>query len=301
MRRTNTLFSFLRFFLSLPVFIVFLGCEGPQGPAGKDAEITDLSPPEIYWEHPIGGDTLRIQDTLRVQAFDNVGIDSIVFFVNGVRNFRNVSLSIRNAPYIKPWNTNYLTAGNYSLTAYAYDLSGNIGMSPTILVQSISVLTGIQWLQNYTGTSSGQGYNLPDVDGTTEYAVELIPTRSCTLRTFSFIAALASGQTTFPDLKFYLYNKVSGLPGVKIDSLDVSSSLIQPNLNPTIIPLPHRFWQSGESFYFGLASVSSQRLLLIIDNTPSISRDWYYIASTNNWLRTPQGNLMFRAEVDYGQ
>lgn len=287
-------------FITLCLFIS-LGCEGPQGPAGKDAIIPDLVPPEIYWVRPLGGDTLRLLDTLEVTAFDNSGIDSIIFFVNGTRNFRNVPLGIRNPPYRLPWNTQYLGIGEYTLEALAYDIAGNIGRTPTILVRSVSVLTGIQWIQNYRGTASGMGYNLPDVDGTTEYAVELTTTRSCSLFAFSFIAALASGENTFPDLRFYLYNKISGFPGVRLDSLDIPANSIQPNMNPTIIQLPRRYWQANETLYFSVASVSTQRVILIVDNTPTLGKDWYYIPTTNNWRQTPTGNLMFRAQVDYGQ
>ncbi|MCX7835248.1 MAG: Ig-like domain-containing protein [bacterium] len=300
----------IRYFLNVilllsSIIVLIYSCEGPQGPAGKDANLPDVIPPQIYWIHPVGGDTLRSNDTLEVTAFDNSGIDSIVFFINGIRNFRNVPLSIRTTSnqtslFRLPWNTQYLALGTYTLEAFAYDLSGNIGRTPTIFVHSNYLLSGIQWLQNYTGTSSNQGYNLPDDDGTTEYAVEFSTARSCSLMAFSFIAALPMGQATFPDLKLYIYSKSNNRPHIRLDSLDIPSTSIQPNLNHTIITLPIRYWQANESFFFSVAATSSQRVILVVDNSPSVGRDWYFIPSTNTWLHTPVGNLMFRVQVNYG-
>lgn len=79
-------------------------------------------PPTVELKSPTEGSFVRGTTKIVAQATDNIGIDLVEFYVNG--EYAGYDLE---APYEFPWNTTAAADGPATLTARAYDLSGNAG------------------------------------------------------------------------------------------------------------------------------------------------------------------------------
>ncbi len=88
----------------------------------------DTQAPTILITSPVGG-TVAGSVPVDVSYSDNVGVTSVVLYVNG-QKFATDSM----APFAFAWDTSTLANGTYTLVAYAYDAAGNAGVSPTVSV-----------------------------------------------------------------------------------------------------------------------------------------------------------------------
>ncbi len=88
----------------------------------------DTQAPTILITSPTGG-TMAGSVPVDVSYSDNVGVTSVVLYVNG-QKFATDSV----APFAFAWDTSTLANGTYTLVAYAYDAAGNAGVSPTVSV-----------------------------------------------------------------------------------------------------------------------------------------------------------------------
>jgi len=69
---------------------------------------------------------------VKASAGDNVGVAKVEYFVNGF-----VKANQASGPYLWYWNTSGLAPGNYILSAKAYDVAGNVGLSNSVQVSLI--------------------------------------------------------------------------------------------------------------------------------------------------------------------
>jgi hypothetical protein len=90
---------------------------------------TDTTPPTVTISAPIAGTMVSGTITVSVSAADNVGVTKVELYLDGSL-FAQDSL----APYTFTWDTTKTTAGNYTLTAVAYDAAGNRTTSAPVSV-----------------------------------------------------------------------------------------------------------------------------------------------------------------------
>jgi len=114
-----------------------IGCAGDTGPAGQDGASFDTTPPTISLLEPAYGELFT--DTMRVtvNAVDNVGIDEVLFFLDGSDQLNDSTwTSVTEAPYT--WTYNLfdmgVSDGAHTLMVRAYDTERNHADTPTILV-----------------------------------------------------------------------------------------------------------------------------------------------------------------------
>ncbi len=296
--------------------LIWIGCEGPSGPAGRDANVQDTQPPILNWRYPAGGDTIRDQDTLELNAYDNSVVDSVEFFVNGRDSVPGFKVLPPAPPYYRvAWNTTLttLTRGMYTLQARAFDRAMNVGWSPTLfvyVVDSMPGLIGIHTLQHFSGESVpniAEGWPLPDQSDTTlEYAVKLTPTQNCSLLFVRF--AVSTNNSAHPiNLLVCLYADNGTGPGELMDSVEILAGnyRLSKGLDTAYFDNPH-YLLRNHPYYISLKQNEgpdfSQSILVNYDNTQLLGYDLYHYPE--NWFyfdRTilTNRNLMIGAVVRY--
>ncbi len=80
----------------------------------------DVTPPTVILTSPTDGSAITKKLTIAAQAFDNVRVVKVEFFVNGA-----MLAADTQAPYAVGWNTRNAIRGPNIITATAYDSSGN--------------------------------------------------------------------------------------------------------------------------------------------------------------------------------
>ncbi len=84
----------------------------------------DPNPPTVTITSPIEGAEILESVTIRAEASDDVGVDSVAFYAGGERLGVDV-----DAPYEQLWDIGVVPvlSGQYELWAWAYDAAGNVG------------------------------------------------------------------------------------------------------------------------------------------------------------------------------
>jgi hypothetical protein len=88
----------------------------------------DTTPPWATIIAPIDGATVTGTITVAANAGDNVAVAGVQFQLDGT----NLAAEVTTAPYSLPWNTATATVGAHTLTAIAYDTSGNSATSAPV-------------------------------------------------------------------------------------------------------------------------------------------------------------------------
>jgi hypothetical protein len=65
--------------------------------------------------------------SLTATASDNIGVNRVEFYVNGV-----LVSTATSAPYAYNWDSSAVSGGSYSLTAKAFDAAGNSAQSGSV-------------------------------------------------------------------------------------------------------------------------------------------------------------------------
>ncbi len=96
--------------------------------------VPDTTLPTVSITSPINGTTVSGNIPVNVTAADNVGVNRVVYFVDGV------SISTDNAsPYVFNWNTASYSNVSHAVTARAYDAAGNsASASVTVTVSNVT-------------------------------------------------------------------------------------------------------------------------------------------------------------------
>lgn len=95
----------------------------------------DLSPPTVSITNPTNGSTVTGTVTISANATDNKAVDHVTFSVDG-----NILSNVSTAPYAYSWNSSSVPNGSHTITATAYDTSGNTAVS-TVSVTTANVDT----------------------------------------------------------------------------------------------------------------------------------------------------------------
>ncbi|HEB84590.1 MAG TPA: hypothetical protein ENI92_06265 [Bacteroidetes bacterium] len=151
--------------LCAAVLFLFVGCEGPQGPDGREFGFIDTRPPEIALLSPRGGVEF-FSDTLHfsAEAEDPDGeIESVTFYVNGNDRVDGDSAVLHAPPWEYDWDLarSGTAYGTLTVTAAAADTAGHRTLTPMILVQ-YSARMGLDTLAYDEHGGVVDGLPLPD-------------------------------------------------------------------------------------------------------------------------------------------
>ena len=143
--------------------VVAADAAGNSSPASNQA-IGDLAGPTVSLTAPAAGATLANAVTVRANASDTAGVQSVQFTLDGV----NLGAPDTTSPYTLSWNTRSTTNGSHTLTAVARDAAGNVTTSAarTVNVSNTARIaaynfneaagaTVIDDFSNFNGTISG--------------------------------------------------------------------------------------------------------------------------------------------------
>jgi hypothetical protein len=84
---------------------------------------SDTTPPTLTLLYPSAGSVITGTVNVAIDAVDNVGVDSVQFFIDGI-----LSITDTNEPWGFPWNTSSLDSGSvHTLYMKGFDPSGNVG------------------------------------------------------------------------------------------------------------------------------------------------------------------------------
>jgi len=85
--------------------------------------------PTVTIKSPTPGAKVSINQSVTVQATDDVAVTKVELYVDGT-----LTSSSTRAPFTLSWKTNRVALGNHSLQCKVYDGSGNVGVSQTVVV-----------------------------------------------------------------------------------------------------------------------------------------------------------------------
>ena len=113
--------------------LVLIPCSSLSGRTTTAAAAgADTTPPVIYIVSPTDGSTVSgTKVRVNFYAFDAGGFDRYEFYVDGV--LKQTLLPTAKNPYFT-WNTGKAGSGDYTLVVRGYDLAGNVGTSPAVIV-----------------------------------------------------------------------------------------------------------------------------------------------------------------------
>ncbi|WP_281999185.1 Ig-like domain-containing protein [Geotalea uraniireducens] len=150
-----------------------------QSSAVKVTVKNDTTAPTVSISSPATGTTVTGVTTVTATASDNVSVSKVEFYVNGTLKATDTA-----SPYTFSWDTTSLTNGSYSLTAKAYDASGNVGQSSTV-----------------TAT-----VNNPVADTTAPTVAISSPTSGSTVSGTATVSVAASDNVGVSKVEFYVNN-----------------------------------------------------------------------------------------------
>jgi len=97
---------------------------------------SDISAPAVLVTSAANGATLSGTVTVSASAEDDMGVDRVEFYRDGV-----LMGTSGVAPYSCTWDTKSLANGTYQVTVKAYDEAGNSGQSASVVVKVKSATT----------------------------------------------------------------------------------------------------------------------------------------------------------------
>ena len=89
----------------------------------------DTQPPTVAITNPHNGALVRGNVTISVSATDNVAVSQVSIYVDGVLHYTGTT-----APYAWTWNTKKFASGTHTITATAWDTSGNSASASPVTV-----------------------------------------------------------------------------------------------------------------------------------------------------------------------
>ncbi len=113
--------------------------------------LKDTTAPVISLSSPVNNATVSGLVAIVASANDNIGVSKVEFYINGAL------ISAGNVtPYSYNWNSASVANGSYTLTAKAYDASGNLGQTGNIIVTVNNLLlTGPGWTLTFQDEFNG--------------------------------------------------------------------------------------------------------------------------------------------------
>jgi hypothetical protein len=119
------------------------------------ATVADTTAPTVSLTAPSSGSTVSGTVAVTASASDNMGVSKVEFYVNSV-----LQGTVTSSPYTYSWNTTSVANGSNTLVAKAYDTSGNVATSSSVVVtvNNTSVQRVNVALQSNGGVASASTY-----------------------------------------------------------------------------------------------------------------------------------------------
>ena len=111
-----------------------VGCQGPAGPDGDDAFLSDSLAPVIEWLSPQPGVVIDSGATLTAHVTDDRVVWQMLFYIGGLK-YDGVLTDSSAGIYSYRWNATRWPEGPYPLMARARDGDRNTSTTPVIIVQ----------------------------------------------------------------------------------------------------------------------------------------------------------------------
>ncbi|MDP8240296.1 MAG: Ig-like domain-containing protein [Candidatus Hatepunaea meridiana] len=175
------------FILTL-ILLISIGCQGPAGPAGLDAEGVDVIPPTIELVKPYPLSEVWDEITVAATAVDNVAINEVIFTFDGSSMVRGQFLRSDKPPYeftieaIDRDSVRYFEPGWHFIAARAYDTAGNYTDSPIVPIK-LGFSDDLQdtVLLKHHNNVPYCNWTLPDTAGATAYWARFNAVKNCDL------------------------------------------------------------------------------------------------------------------------
>lgn len=100
--------------------------------------VNDTTAPTVSLTSPANNATVSGTTTITASASDNVGVSKVEFYRSGTLLY-----ATNVAPFSYAWNTTGVTNGSYTMTAKAYDNTGNVATSTNVLVTVNNVVADL--------------------------------------------------------------------------------------------------------------------------------------------------------------
>jgi len=98
-------------------------------PTGTGDNCTDSTPPSVSITSPSDGSSISSTTTVAASATDNIAVTKVEFAVDG-----SVKATDSSSPYRYSFDPSTVSAGSHTLTATAYDASGNSTKSSAVAI-----------------------------------------------------------------------------------------------------------------------------------------------------------------------
>jgi len=208
-----------------------MGCSGPEGPSGLDAQGVDVTPPTIKmtapWPLSVNYDKLKIA----AAAVDNVAIERIVFTFDGSPYMPGLVLVDGAPPYEFEASLDLVTPGWHLIAARAYDLAGNIADAaprPVWLGRSRSLSDTTVRLA-YHNDSPARLFKAPDSTKSEAFWVRFTAAKRSKLLNVHFNIGGSFSDTTM--LRVGVWSG-SGTPTRMLESLEIPAVLLRGDPTP---------------------------------------------------------------------
>ncbi|MDP8240297.1 MAG: Ig-like domain-containing protein [Candidatus Hatepunaea meridiana] len=120
--------------VSIIISLWIIGCEGPTGAPGDNAELADSLAPQIEWISPEPGLVIDSAVTLSVRASDDDAVRQMSFYIAGLE-FSGILIDSAQGIYEFEWLAKNWEEGPYTLMARVWDRARNCATTPVIFVQ----------------------------------------------------------------------------------------------------------------------------------------------------------------------
>lgn len=161
-----------------------VGCRGPIGPSGKDAEGVDIIPPTVQLTKPRPLSEEWDELEISAAAVDNVSIREVIFNIDGASFIAGMNLSVTEPPYSKTIDAVALEPGWHFVGARAFDAAGNFTDTPLVPVR-VGLSSDLQdtlVTVKYHNSNFALSWALPDSEGVLSYWVRFSIARECYIK-----------------------------------------------------------------------------------------------------------------------
>lgn len=169
--------------------LVFLvGCRGPEGPSGIDAQGVDVLPPTLQLTDPWPLDQYWDNVPIAAAAVDNVAIDRVIFTLDGSPAVGANTMVLTSSPFRYSLPLKDVTNGWHFIGARAYDLAGNATEAaprPVWLGHS-TMLSDTTVTLAYHNNIQASIFAIPDTSRAEGFWVRVTPAKGGDLRNIIF-------------------------------------------------------------------------------------------------------------------